>query len=101
MDIIYKTFENKKWILSSGSFLRYYRDKTMEKQDIDILVDENVNDAEQVYEYGKKYLKSVAQEGQTLSSKECRFCHIDKAPIEVENQIRANGFSIIEMENCN
>lgn len=28
----------------------------------DILVDENVNDAEQVYEYGKKYLKSVEQE---------------------------------------
>ena len=66
----------------------------------DILVDENVN-AEEVYDYGKKYLKSVAQEGQDLSSKECRFCHIDKAPAEVENQIRANGFSIIEMENCN
>ena len=66
----------------------------------DILVDENIN-AEQVYEYGKKYLKSVAQEGQALSSKECRFCHIDKAPIEIENQIAANGFSIIEMENCN
>ncbi|WP_286970038.1 DUF2024 family protein [Flavobacterium sp. UBA4854] len=67
----------------------------------DILVDENVNDAEQVYEYGKLYLKSVNEEGQTLSSKECRFCHIDKAPIEVENQVRENGFSIIEMENCN
>ena len=66
----------------------------------DILVEENVNDAEQVYEYGKIYLKSVDQEGQALSSKECRFCHIDKAPIEVENQVRANGFSIIEMENC-
>jgi len=67
----------------------------------DILVDENVNDAEQVYEYGKLYLKSVDQEGQALSSKECRFCHIDNAPIEVENQVRENGFSIIEMENCN
>lgn len=67
----------------------------------DILVDENVNDAQQVYEYGKIYLKSVDQEGQALSSKECRFCHIDQAPIEVENQVRANGFSIIEMENCN
>lgn len=67
----------------------------------DILVDQEVNDAEQVYEYGKIYLKSVNQEGQVLSSKECRFCHIDKAPIEVENQVRANGFSIIEMENCN
>jgi hypothetical protein len=67
----------------------------------DILVDEATKNAEQVFEYGKKYLKSVAQEGQELSSKECRFCHIDKAPIEIENQVRENGFSIIEMENCN
>lgn len=66
----------------------------------DILVDE-VQDAGQVFEFGKKYLESVNQEGQELSAKECRFCHIDKAPAEIENQIRENGFSIIEMENCN
>lgn len=40
MDIIFEVFENKKWILSSGSFLRFYRDKTMKKQDLDILIDE-------------------------------------------------------------
>ncbi|WPO78384.1 DUF2024 family protein [Flavobacterium sp. KACC 22761] len=67
----------------------------------DILVDENTDDANQVFEFGRIYLKSVAQEGQPLTSKECNFCHIDKAPIEIENQISENGFSIIEMENCN
>ena len=66
----------------------------------DILVNEN-NDADQVFEYGKSYLKTVSQDGQSLTSKECRFCHIDKAPEAVENQILKNGFSIIEMENCN
>ena len=66
----------------------------------DILVNENQN-AGEVFEFGRKYLKSVAQEGQELSSKECRFCHIDQAPIEIEKQILENGFSIIEMENCN
>lgn len=40
MDIIYKVFENKKWILISGSFLRFYRDNTMNKQDLDILIHE-------------------------------------------------------------
>lgn len=45
MDIICKVFENKKWILSSGSFLRFYRDKTMEKQDLDLLIyEEDFND---------------------------------------------------------
>ncbi|KIQ22436.1 hypothetical protein RT99_09715 [Flavobacterium sp. MEB061] len=66
----------------------------------DILVDENTDDANKIYEFGRTYLKSVLQEGQPLSSNECRFCHIDKAPDEVENEILKNGFSIIEMENC-
>jgi len=66
----------------------------------DILVDENTADANAVFEFGRKYLKTVMQEGQALTSKECQFCHIDKAPEEVENQIKEHGFSIIEMENC-
>lgn len=66
----------------------------------DILVNEN-DKAEQVFEYGKNYLKTVSQEGQVLTSKECKFCHIDKAPEAIEKQILENGFSIIEMENCN
>ncbi|MFH6998739.1 DUF2024 family protein [Flavobacterium sp. FlaQc-57] len=66
----------------------------------DILVNEN-NDADQVFEYGKNYHKTVSQDGQSLTSKECKFCHIDKAPEAIENQILKNGFSIIEMENCN
>ncbi|HRM11927.1 MAG TPA: DUF2024 family protein [Flavobacterium sp.] len=42
----------------------------------------------------------MMQEGQNLTSKECNFCHIDKAPNEVEKQIIKSGFAIIEMENC-
>jgi hypothetical protein len=66
----------------------------------DILVDENQKDENIIFEYGKKYLKSVMQEGQPLTSKECNFCHIDKAPENVENEILNRGYSIIEMENC-
>lgn len=66
----------------------------------DILVNEN-DKADEVFEYGKYYLKTVSQEGQVLTSKECKFCHIDKAPEAIEKQILENGFSIIEMENCN
>ena len=66
----------------------------------DILVDENQKDQNIIFEYGKRYLKSVMQEGQSLTSKECNFCHIDKAPSDIEQQIAKTGFSIIEMENC-
>ena len=78
----------------------YVTRKDGEVMHFDILVDETVHDANQVFEFGKSYLKQVSQEGQPLTSKECNFCHIDKAPLEIENQIRQNGFSIIEMENC-
>ncbi|MFH6993909.1 DUF2024 family protein [Flavobacterium sp. FlaQc-48] len=66
----------------------------------DILVDALTTDTNQIFEYGKTYLKTVLQEGQPLTSKECRFCHIDKAPKGIENKILKDGFSIIEMENC-
>lgn len=66
----------------------------------DILVDENQTNRDQIFEYGKTYLKSVMQEGQPLTSEECNFCHIEKAPDAIEKQIESNGFAIIEMENC-
>jgi len=66
----------------------------------DILVDEKLKDEKVIFDYGKNYLKSIMQEGQPLTSKECTFCHIDKASEEVEQQILSNGFAIIEMENC-
>ena len=66
----------------------------------DILVDEKLKDEKVIFDYGKNYLKSIMQEGQPLTSKECNFCHIDKASEEVEQQILNSGFTIIEMENC-
>ncbi len=66
----------------------------------DILVDKKINNENQVFDFGKKYLKSILQEGQALTSNECNFCHIEKASDEIEKQILNNGFAIIEMENC-
>lgn len=66
----------------------------------DILVDKSEIDQNKIFEFGKNYLKSVMQEGQELTSKECNFCHIDKAPENIENQVLKRGYAIIEMENC-
>ncbi|MBP4139194.1 DUF2024 family protein [Flavobacterium geliluteum] len=66
----------------------------------DILVEENVMEENIIFEYGKKYLKSVMQSTQNLTSKQCNFCHIDVVPEHMEKQIINNGYAIIEMENC-
>lgn len=67
----------------------------------DILVDANEKDLEKIYGYGREYLKSKGQEGQPLTSKQCRFCHVENAKGEMEDSITAKGYFIIEMEGCN
>ena len=58
------------------------------------------SDSEIIYGYGKDYLTSKGQEGQPLTSKECRFCHIETLRAEWEAAIKQKGYFIIEMENC-
>ena len=36
-----------------------------------------------------------------MTSKECRFCHIEEATPEMKQAIEGKGYYIIEMENCN
>ena len=66
----------------------------------DILVPDELKDEKIIFSYGKAFLKSKSFRTGELSSKECRFCHIEKATEDRIKQIKKNGFFIIEMENC-
>ena len=67
----------------------------------DILVSSELKNEQIIFGYGREYLKSKSFHTGDLSSKECKFCHIEQASNEVINNINSNGFHIIEMENCN
>ncbi len=66
----------------------------------DILVPDHVTDENTVFEYGKDYLQKKSISNSTLTTKECRFCHIEKATPAMISQIELKGYDIIEMENC-
>lgn len=66
----------------------------------DILVNSLEKDLDKIHNFGKEYLKSKGQDGQPLSAKECRFCHVENAKGEIEDSIAAKGYYIIEMEGC-
>lgn len=66
----------------------------------DILVDDSLKDEHKIFAFGEDYLTNKPFEVGKLSFSECKFCHIEKASEEVSNQIKTNGYSIIEMENC-
>ena len=67
----------------------------------DILVDSKEKDLDKIYGFGREYLKSKGQEGQPLTSKQCRFCHVENAKGAMEDSIQTKGYFIIEMEGCN
>lgn len=67
----------------------------------DIIAPEGIEDAETIYAYGRAYLKTKGEEGQPLSSEECTFCHIESLQPKHEEEIKRNGYYIVEMENCN
>lgn len=67
----------------------------------DILAPEEIRDTGVIHTFGKEYLKTKGQEGQSLTSKECRFCHVEAVRPNWEEAIAKQGYFIIEMENCN
>ena len=67
----------------------------------DIMVSDAVTDEQTVFDYGKTYLKSKPFSTNTLSANECRLCHTEHASAEIIAAIEKNGYSILEMENCN
>jgi hypothetical protein len=83
---VYDTYVTKK----DGSIMHF-----------DILVPEELKDELTVHRFGQEYLKSKGQEGQPLTSKECRFCHVEKATEKIHADIAEKGYSIIEIEGFN
>jgi Domain of unknown function (DUF2024) len=66
----------------------------------DIIVPERIKDENVIHTFGKDYLLSINQQDQPLTSKECSFCHIEKATDEMIVSIQQKGYHIIEMQNC-
>ena len=66
----------------------------------DILVPSTLKDFRTIFSFGNEYLEGKTFETGNLSSNECKFCHIQKAPPLVVTAIKDKGYHIIEMENC-
>jgi len=67
----------------------------------DVLVPSDLNNEQQIFDYGNVYLSSKSFKTSKLTTDKCKFCHIELAPQSVIDDILNQGYSIIEMENCN
>lgn len=66
----------------------------------DIIVLDTMRERSVIYDFGKDYLNYKNQEGQLLTSEECKFCHIETASQDMLDSIDRQGYFIVEMENC-
>ena len=66
----------------------------------DIIAPSAMRDTAVIHDYGRKYLAGKGEEGQRLTAKECRFCHVRALQPQWERDIRAQGYFVLEMENC-
>ena len=78
----------------------YVRKKDGTVMHFDIITPDHIKDEKTIHTFGKEYLQSKNQETQSLTAKECSFCHIEKATDEMTLSIEQRGYYIIEMENC-
>ncbi len=65
----------------------------------DILV-ESKTESEKVLQYGKAYLSQKGFNNLELTTKECKFCHVENPGENVTSIIKEMGYAIIEMQGC-
>ena len=64
----------------------------------DVITDKT--ETERAIEYAKQWLKSIGEENAKVTLEECRFCHSQTVPEEVEIDIMTDGYFISKMEGC-
>lgn len=80
-------------------------DTYVEKKDgtvmhFDIIAPSEQRDTLVIHNFGRDYLRLKGQEGQPLTAKECRFCHVQEVIPQWQQEILAKGYFILEMEGC-
>ena len=64
----------------------------------DVITDKK--DSESAINFAKKWLSSIGQEEAIVTSEECKFCHTQSVPEEIEIEIMTDGYYIAKMEGC-
>jgi len=79
-------------------FDTYVKSKDGHRMHFDVITDKN--DSKKAIEYAKKWLLSINEETAKVSSEECKFCHSQSMPEEIEIEIMTNGYFISKLEGC-
>ena len=57
-----------------------------------------VEKKEDASKYARVFLEKIGEAAEALDS--CKFCHSEKADVEVEKQIKSDGHYIVPLDGC-
>jgi Domain of unknown function (DUF2024). len=64
----------------------------------DVITDKN--DTEKAISFAKEWLKSIGEDSVKVTTEECKFCHSESVPEDMEIEIMTNGYFIAKIEGC-
>ena len=76
----------------------YVRAKDGHTMHFDVVTDRN--DTEKAISFAKEWLESIGEESSRVTATECKFCHTQSVPEDIEVEIMTNGYFISKMEGC-
>lgn len=79
-------------------FDTYVKSKNGNVMHFDVITDKKDN--EKAIEFAKEWLKIIGEGDSKVTMEECRFCHSQSVPDEIEIEIMTNGYFISKMEEC-
>lgn len=93
-------FHPKQIIMKVAVWDTYIKKQDGTLMNFDILVPEGETNTEIIYGFGKEYLKTKSLPDYPLTANHCRLCHFETPTETVKENIRQNGYSIVELKNC-
>jgi len=79
-------------------FDTYVKAKDGHTMHFDVITDSK--ETETAISYAKNWLVTIGEENAKVTLEECRFCHSQSVPEEIEIEIMTNGYFISKMEGC-
>jgi len=79
-------------------FDTYVKAKDGHTMHFDVVTDKK--EIEKAISYAKEWLKTIGEENSTVTTEECRFCHTQSVPDDMEIEIMTSGYYIAKMEGC-
>ena len=79
-------------------FDTYVKAKDRHTMHFDVVTDKK--ETEKAISYTKEWLKKIGEEDAIVTTEECRFCHTQSVPDDMEIEIMTNGYFIEKIEGC-